>query len=385
MTITTTADLIELVNVGQRADQFSFVLLDSARSGIGTLDVDADNPPTLSNDSTRTSFRTLSGLTIMNPPTDIDPTRERVMPVVAFTDGTSFPLGVCMFGMDNRNVYSWGEKWVPELFDENFLLDQGLNRSWSIGPGASVLTAFTAMAIEVLEPLGIPTNYNVPDATVSQDSPLLFVAGSSRLVALNTLAASLGALPPYFANDGTHTLKLVPPVGGSVPTLFYDMGTRIFDDSTTIGSSLYQAPNRYIVVGSTDPNSGIPIRAVYDLPASAPQSAAQTGRVVTAPIDTKTDVQSFELAAVIAFADALNDHTSYGTASFAAACDPRHDTYDIVDLFGVTYLEKAWSLVCASGGEHQHTLARLWDQAVSVVASPPAVVVTTPPTAPTGL
>lgn len=349
----TDVGIIEL-ELGQRADRFALELLNADRTPLGvTLDAHEDATPTVQADTSRTSFRTVSGLTISNPP-DVELGPLRARPVITLQNGSSYDLGVLMFGTDTRRIYTAGNLWNPELFDENFLLDQDLDRTWSLPAGGDVLAFFVAMAGEVLGPLGIPTDYQV--ATVANATPLNYAVGSSRLKALNAMAALLAAFPPFFANSGAHTMKSAPTLAGAADHT-YSTGTRIFDGTTALKSSRYKAPNRYIVVG--DDVGGFPVRGVYDLPPAAPNSQFQTGRIVTAPPHRVSGVTDQDLANQIAYVDALTDSkTTYATASFDAAADPRHDLFDTVDLFGVRYLESGWSM--QFGGDHSHSLTRMW-------------------------
>lgn len=349
------SDIDAIERSRQRVDTFTFRLLNPDRSPMDAeLHAHADSPPQLQVQTSRTSFRTLSGMIVEDPPLGLDIDRARVQPVLTLSNGSQYRLGVLMFGTLGRNIYEGAEVWQPELFDETFLLDQGLDRNWSIGQGASVLTAFEQMAAEVLDPLLIPHDFQVGD--VAAEQPISYRVGSSRHQALLGLATLLGALPPFFSNTGVYTLK-APPSIGQIDHV-YGMGDRIFDATTTISSNRYKAPNRYIVTGA-DVN-GSAIRGVYDLPATAPNSYANTGRIVTAPVHAVPGVTSEALARQIAYVDAITDTNSYTTATFSAAADPRHDTFASVALLGVEYLETGWALTCESGGAHQHTLAAQW-------------------------
>lgn len=348
------APLIELRGIGRRVDQFAFELLNTDRTPQGTIKASAGNAPSVDMDTTRTTVRTLSGLTIDNPP-DIDLARSRIRVTATLQNGSSFPLGVFMFGTDARNLSSVGEEWAPELFDETFLLDQDLDRTWSLAAGGSVLGLLRSMAGQILDPLGIPIDYPVDDVPAA--SPLVYKVGTPRNGALVALSALLGAMPPFFSNAGAHTLKKAPRFDSPIDHV-YEAGTRIVDQTPTIVNSSYKAPNRYLVVG--DDTAAGAVRGVYDLPASAPNSFAATGRRVTAPVHTVSGVTDPVLANLIAYVDSLRDRTTYGTASFAAAFDPRHGVYDTVSFLGVTYLETSWSVQCTSGGDHRHQLTRMW-------------------------
>lgn len=364
------APLIELDGIGRRVDSFRFELLNTDRTSKGLLKV--GGVPTVDLDTTRTTPRTLSGLTLHDPdgskedeqfvPLDeIDAPRSRVRVIAKLQNGSEWPLGVFMFGTDNRSIASIGETWAPELFDETFLLDQDLAQTWVLPKGGSVLGLFTQIAGQLLGPLGIPTDYQVDD--VAAAAPLTYKVGTARNGseqspgALASLAALLGAMPPFFSNSGAHTLKQAPAWNSPIDHV-YEPGSRIEDPSITLTDSAYKAPNRYLVVG--DDTAGGAVRGVYDLPASAPNSFAATGRRVTAPVHTVSGVTDPVLANLIAYVDSLKDRTTYRTASFVGAFDPRHGVYDTVQLLGVPYLETGWSVQCKSGGGHRHALTHMW-------------------------
>lgn len=345
---------------GVRSDGFVFNLVTADRQQLGALDVFRDTTPTVRNDTSRRSYRTVEGFTATNKPSDLDLRRHRMQVLMTLQNGETFPFGVFMFGQNDTEVGTGGDLWSPQLFDENFLLDQNLGRSWSIAKGGSVLGFFRAMAGEVLDPLDIPTSYSVSD--IPSASPLAFLVGTSRLDALRSLAARLACVPPYFANDGTFTLKQAPQVDAtSTMDHIYEAGptSRIFRNTVRTSDTLYKAPNLYIVVGD-QLGSGVPVRGTYSIPASAPHSRAQIGYDVAAEVHSVPGVSSPDIAAEIARIDAITDRTQYRTASFSATADPRHDTYETVQLLGSPFIETAWSLQCAPGGAHEHQLAGLW-------------------------
>lgn len=353
--MTADSDIIELASGGQRADRFTFPLVGTDRTSLGVnLDAHADSAPSLSVQTTRTSFRTLSGLVVTDPP-DLDLARTRVRPTLTLSNGSEYHLGVLMFGTNNRSIYASRQEWSPELFDETFLLDQDLPDTYSLATDGSVLTLFTLLAGQVLDPLGIPHQYEVDD--VAAANPIVFKVSTSRNAALTALAALLGALPPFFDNEGIYRLKAAQTAGGAADHT-YGLGTRIFDGTTTAVDSAYKAPNRYIVTG--DDVSGAQVRGVFDLPAAAPNSYANWHRIVTAPSHNVPGVKDQALAEQIAYVDALTDRTAYSMIQFAAAADPRHDIFDSLSVLDVPYLETSWTLGMSSGGEHQHAGTRVW-------------------------
>lgn len=345
---------IELDGVGTRADTFRFDVVNPDRSYQGTLDVSAAQSPTIEMDTSRETKRTLSGLTVFNPPSDLSLRTSRVRPVLQLPSGVDYPLGVFAFGTDAKNRFSFGDIWTPELFDETFLFNDTLPKTRTVVIGGSILAMFTAIAAEVLEQLGVPIAYSVTDVTAA--APIVLQIGMTRSEALTTLGTALGALPHYFANDGTHTLRSPDPAG-SAPTHIYEAGGRIIDGSVTLTDSGYKTPNQYIVTAEA---STTPIRGVWNLPDSAPNSHAMIGYYIPAPIHRVPGVGTVKLATDIAHLDSLIDKTTYRTATFSAAADPRHDVYQSVQLLGAQYLERGWRLSCVSGGPHEHSLTGTW-------------------------
>lgn len=352
----TDADLLDLApGIGQRLDGFAFTLLNSDRTPAGSLSVSKRAAPSIQVSTNRTSMRTVNNLIVVDPPALSELAGLRLQPSMILQNGTVKRLGVLMFGQDQRQPISPRSPWVPQLYDEAFLLDQKLPASWSLPKGGSVLGTFAAMAGEILDPLGIPAVYDVPD--VAADSDLLWAVGSSRNDALVSQAKLLGALPHFFDNDGVHRLQM-PPTIDLDPEHFYDAGGRIIKNSVTTTSNLFSAPNRYIVTG--DNISGAPVAGYYDLPPSAPHSAANNGGQIIAATQAVPGVTDPGLAAQIAYVNAITDRTTYGTAEFDSIIDPRHDIYDTVHLLGVTYLETGWTIECKAGGFMHHQLTRIY-------------------------
>jgi len=261
------------------------------------------------------------------------------------------PLGTFMFGQDNQLSASWGATLTPELFDEMLLIDQGLPVTVSLRAGSSV----QGLVYRLLLPFGIPAVFDTPD--VETTVPLTFLGGSSCYVALAQCAQLLGCFPPYYDNLRRFRFKSPLLEGDTKYDHVYPVGERIIEETFQVASTQYKAPNRYIVVGS-DPNN--PVVGVYDLPASAPNSAAnRDGRIVTTQ-RTAQGVTDIALATHLAWMDALTDRTVYRSVKFDATADPRHDGFDTMLARGTRYLETAWSLQLTSGGAHHHEGSVLW-------------------------
>lgn len=342
-----------------RADDFTFDLVDAAGLSLGTLAVSNDvTAPTIRFDTARTVFRTLSGVEVLRTDLQaIDTENERLRVGITLQNGSAFPLGTFMFGQDNQQPASWGNRLTPELFDQAFLLDQQLEKTISIPTGGSVRGLISTL----LAPFSFDVRIDMPDQAAA--APLLFLAGTSRYDALKMAASLLGCFNPYLDNAGVLRFKAPRGAGDTQVDHTYLIGDgatrgRIFDESVMISNDSYRAPNRYIVTGA-DPSQ--PIVGVYDLPDSAPHSAVNRGgRVVTAPVRTVQGLSDPALAVALAYQDAITDRSSFSTVRFAAAADPRHDGFDIMNVLGVRYLETAWELELSVGGEHRHEGSALW-------------------------
>lgn len=353
-----TAGILDLTEVAVRNDRFVFELLDSAHNLIGQLKVSDTSAPHVRNDTSRSVFRTCTGLTVLDgarfpdanyvPLSQINTLRDRVRVSMVLQNGVTFPLGVFMIGDDNRAPFSWGQIWTPELFDETFIVDQPLDQTYGLAPGDSILQLVNLLVGQV--GLASVDFSGITDAHAS--STVSYAAGSSRNQAVIALVALLGCFAPYFDNSGVYTTKAAPsPSAG--PDLIYGSDDRVLDGTTTTTNSIYRAANRYEVV--TTGAQGGPV-GIYDLPASAPNSYANTGLRVVSSSSSQgiPDVATANLAAYI---NALTDRDTYVVANFSSTADPRHDTFSLVQIFGVLMQETAWEITCSSGGAMTHTLS----------------------------
>lgn len=341
------ADLLDLT-FGGRADAFEFELLNSAHQKLGTLDVVADSPPTVRNDTSRNIFRTCSGLLVAAADlSQIDTLKDRVKVWMILQNGSRYPLGVFMFGEDVRAPHSWGNVFTPELFDETFIVDQPLDRNVSLFPGQSILATVNGLVGEI----GLPdVDLSGVQDQFAGDIPGTS-AGSSRSKLIVSLVGLLGCYPPYFNNAGAYTTKPAPGADATA-ALVYDSGGRIIAGSIRTKNSSFRAPNRYQVISNTTQQGYV---GVYDLPATAPNSYANTGHRV---VDSQSmqGLPSPEIAAQAAYVNALTDRNAYAGAQFDSTADPRHDTFEMISFLGTTMQETSWSLVCSSGGRMSHSV-----------------------------
>lgn len=351
-----TDDILNLQNIGQRADTFAFELLDASRNTLGRLAVHQDAAPRITLDTSRSIARTCTGLAlswsnVYNDPafiplTQIDVRKHRIRPSLVLENGQAFPLGVFKIGDDNRTEHSWGETWTPDLFDETFLIDQPLDVSLGIGPGESVLGLYQA----------ILSTYNLPAvdlsgiADVASSTALAYFAGKDTgNQSLRALAGILGCYPPYFDNAGVHRLKPAPATGATAEHV-YMPGGRIIADSVKVTNSSYRAPNRYMVV-SSDTTGGLV--GIYDLPPTSPNSFAVTGERVRVSRN-QPGIPTVALANLAAYIDALTDKNSAIKVTWDSTADPRHDAFDISNVHSSLVIESQWDIECRSGGVMSH-------------------------------
>lgn len=351
-----TAGILDLTEVAVRNDRFVFELLDSAHNLIGQLKVSDTSAPHVRNDTSRSVFRTCTGLTVLDgarfpdadyvPLSQINTLRDRVRVSMVLQNGVTFPLGVFMIGDDNRAPFSWGQIWTPELFDETFIVDQPLDQTYGLAPGDSILQLVNLLVGQV--GLASVDFSGITDAHAS--STVSYAAGSSRNQAVIALVAMLGAYPPYFSNAGVYTAKAAPSASAG-PDIIYGSNDRVLDGTITTTNSIYRSPNRYQVV--TTGAQGGPV-GIYDLPASAPNSYENTGLRVVSSSSSQgiPDVATANLAAYI---NALTDKQSYVQTSFSTTADPRLDTFNLAAVYGVLLQAVSWEVTCSSGGPMQVT------------------------------
>lgn len=340
--------------VGIRDDGFLFELIDAARNSLGVLDVDFGRPPTVTLDTNRSVIRTCTSLSVSGADLSaIDVKRDRVRPWMTLQNGSRKPLGVFMFGNDNRAPRSWGSTMTPDLFDETFLVAQPLSRPAGLAPGGSILTLLMALVDSV--GLADVDFSGLDDAPAS--SALPYKTGSGRKVAIDALAALLGSYPPFIDNNGTYRPKPAPVAGQPVDHV-YESGGRIHADTVVITNSAYAAPNRYIVVSDGSASS---IVGTYDLPPEAPNSAANRNGEIIVSQSTMQGLPSVALADIAARIKALTDRNSYTKASWSSVADPRHDAFDLDQLYGARYQETAESITCGPGAAMTHDAIGLFE------------------------
>lgn len=356
--MTFTADeLLDLEVVATRQESVRFDLLDSTNSVIGTLAVDRDSAPSIANDASATTPRTLDGLKISaGDLNDVNTLTDRVRPVWVLGSGGpgyEFPLGVFLFGDAVRHVASYGDHVEGRLVDQTIILNDLLSVSPSYGAGVRAVDALRYTA----------AIYGIFDVAIDSigaitGAPIVGLGGrDSGLKTMGLICANVGLLAPYFDNYGTLICRTPPDLDTVEPDFEYGAGGRVIADTIQFADGLATAPNRYTVRDSSA--SGSNLIGIYDLPDSAPNSYVNTGRhkVHNDDVQGLADQTTANAAARTAYAQ---DSSVFSTLTFSATPDPRHDTYDVVSFDGTTYIEHTWHLALAPGGPMQHDIRRVY-------------------------
>lgn len=354
------ADLLDLpANLGQRIEGirfdiltadlvFAFTCTQVNRSAqIGTIHFDANADVN----------RTLSQLWFGPDDTaNIDPLSHLLRPHWVLNDGSSWPLGVFHFANLPLQRHSYGDVYVPSLYDSSVILNQPRGATFSIQPG----TLLTTAARQIIAEVGLSARAAIDNSSayVNPGSPQVYQSGSTRRQILAGICQALGYYPPYFDNDGFLRLRAVPnPISSAEPDVTYteDENSRIVRDSVGISSNIIDAPNVYRVIGS--PAAGGEIVGEYRVPGSAPNSSQHRGFDVVRTIQNQ-NVHDQAAAAAAAQAAYVNDFSTYVQITANTAPDPRADGMQIVQYRGTNYREQAWDLELRPGGRMGH----VWQQ-----------------------
>lgn len=330
---------------GRRTETVRAELLDTHLNVIGQLTM--LSPPTVTADVTRKVPRQLSGLTLPSSD-DVNPYRDRVRPVWT-VGGVDYPQGVFLFQQANRTRRPWGlEVDGASLVDLTFQLDQPTGQAWGISQGQTVTDRLKDLADDA----GLPDTAVIPLA-LTASSPLAWPAGTSRATIANHLATLVGCVQ-YFDRDGTWVVRPVPDPDLDVPAAHYDDGTVIVADSIAEIDDLWEQPNRWIAISTTSGDA--PIVGVYDLPDSAPNSAANRG-FISATVVQADGASSSSAAETIARQRARSAQVTE-TVTLTTTANPVHDLWDTVVYRGVPHLQVGWSLPVESGATMGHSLRR---------------------------
>lgn len=337
----------------QRAESYRFDLLDQNLNDVGEIDVSLDETVSIDNDSDRAIKRQMQGVKLSaSDTTEVNPLVHRLSVKMVLPSGERYPLGVFMFSSNDKRRRSWGREPTPQFTDLGRILDQPTPTTFSAAPGAKVTDLLEQWLAD------LPVRYVIAenDAKVSATTAQGWPAGTSRLDPLNGVSALAGFSSAWFDAEGL--LHFEPPPGLDDPTHVYELGptSRVIEDSIVESDSWLDAPNRYIVVDSS--NTTEPVVGVFDVPDSAPNSAAKIGYVNAVRIDAQ-GAGTAEQAVKVAKAR-YRQARQYEWITFGTPADPRHETFDVVQLDGLRYRESGWKMTLKPGAPMEHECRRTY-------------------------
>lgn len=347
-------DLLDLVALGRIDWTWEFTLYDRDGDVIGPLHPDLTaGTPSLRWDTSRTTMRTLSGLTLLaSDAAGIRPLSDVVGVTMVLQNGSRYPVGRFVFAQVQTQRATAGQPVAYDLLDRAVLLDQPTGRTVALWPSQIVDDLYHRLAHEVLGPDAVMV---MASPEVRPAEPLVWPAGTSRYEILADLADMMGCYPPHF--DGTGRLVCRPVrVDDDAYDHAYDATSNVIAGSVVEVDASMDAPNRFIVTGGTGVNT---VAGRWDVPADAPHSIAQRGYVV-AVTRSLNGVETAARARRAARAWARRYTANYRTVSFSTLPDPRHGEFDTVAWYGKPHIETGWEISLAPGGLMTHDLARYW-------------------------
>jgi hypothetical protein len=353
----TTDDLLNLVEGGvfQRADQYRFDLTDHSGDVIGQLTPDYENPPRMTNDTTRAVMRTIDQLVLpASESNHVDGIRDRLRVTMVLENGAEFEMGTFLWGDDTHPVREWGHEHHSVLVDllHPFTSPRGKTSSSKLGANVITRAGDHARLIESSVNMDI-----VPDPSVLT-APLGWTPTDTLLRVINDHLALVSYLPMHYDRHSRLQMRPVPDVDNTPVDISYGDAGRIERDSITMSDDLLQAPNEFVVYDSSA--QGAPRIGRYQVPASAPHSV-ENRSYVWRRVEGIQGLASQAAADKAAKALAVTDrNATFDWRTWTSAADPRHDTFNVISFYGVPYLEVRWSLVLAPGGPMTHQARRVY-------------------------
>lgn len=347
--------LLDLDGVSRRAESVQWDVLDADLVVIGSVTPIYEQPATVTNNVNRTIKRSCEPVRLAGADAAaINPLSDRLRPSWVLATGDRYPLGVFLWADNSRLIGSGGDETSGSLNDQTMILDQAVERTVGYDAGTSVTSALDALAAEA----GLPVVYVEP-SNYRLGAPVVWPVGTTRLAIMAELCGMIGYYSPYFDNWGTFVCRSVPDLTVTNAEHVYEAGltSRIYDGSIVESDDTLEAPNRYIVRGSGA--NDIPVSAFYDIPADAPHSIQNRGRII-ADVYEPQGVETSEQALAAAIARYVQESHTYRWIEFDSPPDPRHDTFGIVQFLGDLYREQEWRLTLAPGASMAHSLRRIY-------------------------
>lgn len=350
--------------LGQRQATFRYDLIDGVTGvRLGVVTPLRTTIPVLTHNTANTIVRNISGVNFGVADTaQMNPITDRIAPVmlVSTLDGVvEFPLGRYMYDSTSTVIDTGGNLAANGLFDEMFIIDQQLTRGFTaainpLGVGAVTVQDTIARLLAPLVDAGLLT-YLIEDSPLSAAGN--WTAGTSRAQVLTDLCKQGGYFQPWFDNNGVLRIIRSFNPADRMPDFDFDATRVVFRDSITYTNDLLSAPNTYVVINNSG-DTTTPVVGTYDVPSTAPHSAANRGFFVPKIFDIQgalTIPQANQMAETIAQQDIVYERTQLSTSP-----DPRHDSYDVILWQEQLWMEIAWSMQLEEGGPTVRTLRKAY-------------------------
>jgi hypothetical protein len=341
-------DLLTMSNGwSQRSTSFRFELLTAELEWIGVLEVDADRPPSITNNTNRTIKRDIDGIYISpSDASQVNPLRDRLR-VIMTVDGldVEYPLGVFVFASFQRE--GTGRVWrQATLLDQLALIDVKMEKGWGVPPGTRVDYALQLR----MEEHGIPWFEIEESGYVVRGSEwLVWPAGGSGINVVYDLCELAGYYSTYFNNAGMGVMRSVDDLESIEPHVELSSGSIVHQNARSVINDVLDAPNRYIVISNS---ADYPIDGYWDVPSSAPHSITNRGRVISRTYDVQ-GVTDHAQATRMAKAKGQSDSSTYEWQDLTIVPVPTLDTFEVVSVQDVDSDEinnhhvQTWSMSCA--------------------------------------
>lgn len=335
-------------NVGQVACTFRWDLVDVSGNVIGQIH--PETGATINNDSGSEVKRAIQSLTLRESDSrHINLFRDLVRPWMVLEDGTQWPLGVFAFTVDDYTEGTIETSMGTTLLDLGFILTQQMQTSYGLNDGQSIGPAMETIA----DMYGIFNRDIHPTHERIGGGPVNWPMDTPGTTILKSLCERAGFHPPYFDNNGTLVCRPIDPIQPGVGHQYSRSDGRIEVGTLKNSTNLLTAPNAFKVV-SSGTTTGETYAVAYIDP-FLPHSKERRGYVITKTI-RRQGLASVGACQQVANSYARQDASHFAKVSFTSVIDPRHDTFDIIDIDGVAYREISWSMELAPGGTHTHTL-----------------------------
>lgn len=331
--------------VGQRQASFRFELTNGI-TGERLGDITPIRNATLSHDTNRNIKRQLDFDLGVRDTAAVNTTTDRVSVFMTFPTGAEYPLGRYMFTDASRLVTTSGRLGNMILSDEMFLVDQQIEVGIN-GTGKTI----RGLIEEVLGDLPITYDIELSPFTSSENWGI----GSNRGQILETLAVSGDYFSPWFNNLSVMRFIRTFNPADEIADFDWDRGNKVIRAGIAESDDLLVAPNRFIVISNAAADPSEEVVATADVPATAPNSIANRGFVIS----NVQDLQLTDLDQAAAVVNGIAQRfTIFEQVSISTAPDPRHDSYNIINWQGEHWLELAWTMPLVEGRAMSHLLRK---------------------------